>query len=193
MKIVGMDASAYQTFLEKDPAMQPVRDWVNQSGKSAYLLYLLNRFGDTLLEPIRQFSSLVDGQTLDYEYPTYKSHPYPKELKALSDHFYFRSNIMDWIAGFGLVVAVISWAVKGKANSVWFVVALMVVSLYPMMFIVWHGEPLEIDRHALQIGIQFRLIAWMALIFFIDYLTIRVLSPQQLPNQHLKEFMQPEI
>ena len=37
-----------------------------------------------------------------------------------------------------------------------------------MMFIIWHGEPLEIERHAVQIGIQLRLAGWLALPLLID-------------------------
>lgn len=47
------------------------------------------------------------------------------------------------------------------SNPLWVLQAILLLTIYPMMFIVWHGEPLEIERHAMQIMLQFYLAGWM--------------------------------
>jgi hypothetical protein len=35
--------------------------------------------------------------------------------------------------------------------------------------VVWHGDPMEIERHALQIAIQIRLMLWLVLLLAVDH------------------------
>ncbi len=175
MGIVDLYGYQYQDMIRNDPQLQPVKLWVDQYGKSTYLLYLMSDFDNAFIEPIRQVSALLDGSSMPYQYPIYPSHPYSNQILVISQAFYFRSPISEWLAGIVLLGASIIWIVKLRVNSIWLVLAILALSIYPMMFIVWHGDPLEIERHAIQIGIQFRLAAWIALIFIVDAFTIRVL------------------
>ena len=53
----------------------------------------------------------------------------------------------------GLIGAIAYW--RGQdAHPIWVLVSILIVSLYPLMFLVWHGNPLEIERHAAQIGVR---------------------------------------
>ena len=55
-------------------------------------------------------------------------------------------------------------------EPLWLVLSALLLNLYPLMFMVWHGDPMEIPRHAVQIGIQFRLAGWIAVLLFLDHL-----------------------
>lgn len=176
--IVKMEGFQYQEMIKNDPKMQQVKQWVDQSGKTTYFLYLLNDFGNSLIEPIRQIPDLLDGSTLGYHFPTYASRPFSKQIIEITDAFYFRWPVLEWLAGLTLLGGSIWWLFKGRANSPWFVIMILTFSIYPLMFIVWHGEPMEIARHALQIGIQFRLAAWMACVFLIDAISLNIFSPK---------------
>jgi hypothetical protein len=182
MGITSMQGYQYQDMIHYDWKMRDVAEWVDQSGKQTYFLYLLNNLGDSLKEPIDQIPDLLDGTTLDYQFPIYRSRPFSPLMTTLTRAFYFRSAFFEWLAGLTLLAGSIYWVFKGRHNSPWFVVLILAVSVYPMMFIVWHGEPMEIPRHAIQIGIQFRLAAWMAFILLLDALTIRIYSPQTSPS-----------
>ena len=54
-----------------------------------------------------------------------------------------------------------------QRQPLWIVLAVLIVSVYPMMFLIWHAEPLEIERHAAQIGVQFRLAGWISLVLLL--------------------------
>ncbi len=187
MSIVRLEGFQYQDMLRNDPRMLPVKQWIDESGRMTYFLYLLNDLGSSLMEPVRQIPSLLDGSTLGYDFPIYPSKPYSKQMVEISNAFYFRSPLLEWLAGGLLLGASLVWVFKLKANSGWFVVLILAVSIYPLMFIVWHADPMEITRHAIQIGIQFRLAAWMALILTIDAVTIGIFSTKTISSSLKKE------
>ena len=178
MGIVNLYGYQYQDMIRNDPKLQPVKQWVEQYGVSTYLLYLISNPGKTLIEPIRQVPALLDGHVSLYYYPIFPSHPYSNRISDISKIFYFRSPPIEWLAGLLLLGGSLFWIAKSKFNSAWLVMAILTLSIYPMMFIIWHGEPMEIERHAIQIGIQFRLAAWIAFIFLVDAFTIGVLKGQ---------------
>ncbi len=67
----------------------------------------------------------------------------------------------------GLGGVIVYWRSQ-DTNPIWLLVSIFMVSLYPLMFLVWHGNPLEIERHAAQIGVQVRLMGWLALVAAAD-------------------------
>ncbi len=174
--IVNMAGFQYQEMISTDPVMQPVKQWVEQSGKSTYFLYLLSDVGAALKAPIDHAPEMLDDRRVSYAFPRYSSRPYTEQVNEISNAFYFRAPALEWLAGAILLAAAIFWLFKRRADSGWFVVTILALTIYPMLFIVYHGEPMELGRHALQVSVQFRLAAWMALIFFIDAITIRILA-----------------
>ncbi len=175
MNITKVPAEIYQDSLLYDDELTPVKQWVDQSGRMTYLLYLLSKFPAVLVEPVQQVDLLLDGSVVkEYHYPIYLARWYSPQVRQITDFFYFQSGFFEWVAGLLLLIGSVLWILRVKGFSAWFVVTIMAVSIYPLMFIIWHGEPMEIERHAIQIGIQFRLAAWMALLFFIDWLAIQV-------------------
>lgn len=80
----------------------------------------------------------------------------------------------------GLVGAIVYWRSQ-DTNPIWLLVSIFMVSLYPLMFLVWHGNPLEIERHAAQIGVQVRLMGWLALVAAADGRFLRAYRPFRRP------------
>jgi ABC-type Fe3+ transport system permease subunit len=66
------------------------------------------------------------------------------------------------------------WLRGSKKRSLWIVILALVASIYPLMFIVWHGNPQEIERHALQIAVQLRLAGWLAVITWLAWLSSKI-------------------
>ncbi len=175
MDLVGMNGAQYLPILKNAPEMQPVRQWVEQSGKSTYFQYLLNNWTESLAAPINHANTLLnDNPYLDYVRALYPARPVPNEVAVITQAFNFNLPVIEWLAGITLMGISIFWLIRRRANSVWFGIAILALSIYPMMFIIWHGDPMEVPRHALQVSMQFRLAAWMALIFLVDAVTTRI-------------------
>ena len=73
------------------------------------------------------------------------------------------------------LAGVTGWALyKGWNPVFWGIVAVLLITVYPLLLLAWHGDPLELDRHGLQIAIQFRLAFWLTLILLLDQARVRL-------------------
>ncbi|MBP1702925.1 MAG: hypothetical protein H6Q38_2032, partial [Chloroflexi bacterium] len=155
------------------------RDWVNQSGQSTYIRYLIEHPDKSLLTPIRQFETLINGSNIEYRYPIFPEQTVPEVIELNDQKVYFRSplslGVLLFIIGFGIVAY---WFGKDRDHPAWLALTVLMVSIPPMVFIIWNGNPLEIERHAIQIGIQFRLAGWVALFLLMDWLAVTLLAKQ---------------
>jgi hypothetical protein len=69
------------------------------------------------------------------------------------------------------VVVLLSWRYASK--PIWIVVILLLVTLYLLMFLVWHGDTVDMERHATPVGIQLRLAFWMMAVLLADVFAYR--------------------
>lgn len=173
MQTPSMSGVEYQRTFIESPEMQPVRDWVDRSSKGAYIRYLLSDPLRSLREPLDNAGKLLNGSSLEYRSPAYGVQPAPEKLVQIDALFF---NHQPWLlALFGIAaLAGIGAYLYRRENPAWVVIAGLVLSLYPLMFLVWHAEPLEIERHAANIILQFRLAGWLALAYWAEWAARRL-------------------
>jgi hypothetical protein len=92
-----------------------------------------------------------------------------------------RPKVLPTQAGLliGMVPCVVGsafWSRRGFGGSAWLILTILLVSVPLLAVLIWNANPLEIERHASQIGVQLRLSAWLAGIFLVDWLLHRKLS-----------------
>ena len=88
---------------------------------------------------------------------------YPKKIVCLNSQFLSMILVVGAIAT--LTIAVVAW----KQRAVSLVVPLVLIGLaYPHAALAFHGEPLEIGRHALLAIVQLGVGLWMLLLFSTD-------------------------
>lgn len=171
MKITTMVGYEYHDLLINSPDFGVVRTWVNQSSKQAYIAYLLSDPLGTLWAPIAMSNKLVNGSNQEYLYPKYLAIPLPERMLILTQIFYPHEVwALLLLGGLALLGSAFYWFGKHAAPQSWLVISILLISVYPLMFLVWHGEPMEIERHAAQIGLQVRLAGWMGLLLGLDWL-----------------------
>ena len=174
MSVTEMTPPEYQKYFLTSDDMEAVRNWVNSKGKNIYLQYLLLRPSLSLLEPVYKSSKLLNGSSVEYRREKQPIRPIPEVITRISKVFYPRS---PFILGFMLVICIAGaafWLSSSEKKSVWFIIMALIVSIYPLMFIVWHGNPQEIERHALQIAVQLRLAGWMAVVTWLAWLSSKI-------------------
>jgi len=174
LRVTDMTPPEFQKYFLTSNDMQAVRNWVNSKGKNIYLQYLLLRPGKSLLEPVYEASKLLNGSSVEYRREKQPVRPIPEVITRISKIFYPRSPL---ILGFMIVICIAGaayWLLGSEKRSVWIIILTLVVSIYPLMFIVWHGNPQEIERHALQIAVQLRLAGWMGLISWLAWLSLTI-------------------
>jgi hypothetical protein len=57
----------------------------------------------------------------------------------------------------------------------WYIPVALIVLAYPNAVIVFHAEPMEIGRHAVQMGVQLGVGFWMLLLFGMDIILVEAL------------------
>jgi hypothetical protein len=176
MSVTQMTPPEFQKYFLTSENMQGVREWVNSQGKTTYLQYLLLRPLKSLVEPISASAKLINGGSMEYRREELPVRPIPKVITRISNIFYPRSPI---ILGLMLAISITGatwWLHSLEKVSVWLIVLALVVSIYPMMFITWHGNPQEVERHAVQIAVQIRLAGWMAVVVWLAWLSLKIES-----------------
>ena len=161
----------YTEVFMNDPELQPLRDWVSEKGQSTYLRYILTHPVVSILAPIQNFGKIINGGNLEYRYPRYPHQPIPPLVASLDESIYPR----QWwaqviILGLVLVGGWLYLTNREGAHPAWLTVLLLVLTIIPLLFIYWNGNPLEIERHVIQLGVQYRLAGWMALVLLVDQL-----------------------
>lgn len=173
LQIPTMRGYVYQALLFNDPSMEPVRQWTNEHGKAVYLGYLLSDLPASLSQPLDHAALLLNG-TMEYGDPDHaRLFPsFPESIQGLTNVLFSsltRSRRYMALA-YALMLALSAWALlRGWGRGVWGMLFAVLISVYPLMFLNWHGDPMEIERHALQIAIQFRLAFWLIILLGLDY------------------------
>jgi len=160
----GFTREEYIAFLNSSDAAD-FRNYLLDHGKEIYLKYLLMRPLRTLGKPILAYRQLLGADSSEYRYSV---GPTPDWAVTLSEVFFPNS----WQSALALAliptigIALINQSNKNHLHL--FLPLALLLTLYPLMFLVFHGDAIEIERHAFQISLQIRLAGWMLLIYFLD-------------------------
>ena len=151
--------------LETSQEAQHLVQWVERAGKVTYYRYLLSRPAASLMAPIDRARNLISPLSTEYRADDYSI---PIWLGLFSQVFFPLplAIVLPWL-GVLIVAAIILGRIEGLGPE-WAIPALLLITVYPMMFIVWHGDAIEVERHAFQISLQVRLAGWMMTAFLAD-------------------------
>ena len=158
--------------------MEQVRAWIEEHARTTLLMYLITHPSASLGEPARQINTLINGSNLEYRYPLYPQQPVPATVSNLTDKFYPHQVVELVFIGVLIVLALwVDTRREGRHWPVWWVLLALAISVYPLILLVWNGNPLEVERHAAQIGIQYRLAGLIAIALLLD----KIQSVSKLP------------
>jgi hypothetical protein len=174
LSLSSMPPDKYQQALRSDPRFSAISAWIDAQGRSAYLGYLLSRPVETLRRPLSDLSALVNPDLSKYRNPLIET---PHWEAWLSRLMYPHSTFPLLIVLGLLAAALLIVAIRRGLQPAWLVPLALLASIYPLMFIVWHGGTLETERHAVQIALQLRLAGWMMLLFLTDFFCFSPPSP----------------
>ena len=177
-----MHLSAFQNMLSQDPRLDSFRQWINLHGKPTYLGYLLAHPIMTLSEPLVNSSEIFAGTATEtlyetnndwYRNPMHKNEYVPRWIRGLTKLMFIRLPNLGIALVYIGQVCLTAWAFIRKWNLIpWVIIGIFVITTYPLMLLIWHGDPIEIVRHALPVSIGFRLATWLALAFLLDHLLV---------------------
>lgn len=170
LKIPQMRGAVYQDMMLHDPDLEPVRQWTNAHGRATYFGYLLSHPRFNLLKPLREAATLLKGTGQAYRAPLNTTAMVPIWMVALTGLVFPTAPVVVYALLWLVLSGACLFALVRGQRPAWLVPAVLLISMYPLMFIIWHGNPMEIERHALQIAIQFRLAAWLVLLLGLGWI-----------------------
>jgi hypothetical protein len=154
----------------KTSSFEVANDWIMENGRSVYVAYLMKNPIKSFIAPIKEIRHLVNPDSSEYRIQDRET---PEWVVAISRLFYPSASLT--IALMATIPGILLFWVSGKQGfqAWWLVPYLLLISAYPLMFIVFHGDAIELERHALQISMQIRLAGWMTLLSLVDSLASR--------------------
>ena len=157
------------------PELQEFRDWYYANAKSAYMRFLLNDFGRRIEEAVEGSPYMVASYTQIY---------WPEDFSPILDGWlaqviYQKDYPWLLIIYTTLLVGVTIPIMLYEKQSNWIVPVFLILLSYPHAFIIYHGDTNELSRHAVIMGIQYRLGGWLVILTALDYAIQRFAAPLQ--------------
>jgi hypothetical protein len=170
-----LGSSEFRDVIAGNPRLAAFRDWIRDDGRSTLIRFLLSHPYRALSPAFRdreaQFAeSPPPSDTGGYSpVSSYRADGSKPLLPGPLASAIYPPSVAALLAWLGAVIAAAAWmAWRGWARLVWVVPAAILLAQIPHAALVWQGEPVEIPRHALQVGVLTRLSLLILTIFLID-------------------------
>jgi hypothetical protein len=167
VQLAGEYANGLDRAFYNDPALGNYRTWLQQSGKSCYIKWLLSDPLESIRRPIVEFNTLMSLEKIQSFLFSRRFSPI---LPASLEEMLYPGQ-QPWIA-FLVACGIILVAVFTRAwtyNKTWSVAILLVILVFPHYFIVWHGDVMGIYRHVVSVSIQLYLGIWTLALLIADW------------------------
>jgi hypothetical protein len=172
MRLSGGWATSANYAFFTDPDLEPFRQWVRVKGKSAYMKVLATHLPVTIRGAATYMPDLI----------------WPTVVEGNGNRMPVASPLVELTypsseTGFGIwamAAALLSLCALLRARtlgSVWVLPLVMLLLVFPIAVIVFHGDPMEIPRHSIQTEIQFRLAVWLMVLMAVDALVMARTNP----------------
>lgn len=141
--------------------------WLYTEGRDVYVKFLLTHPRYVIESPLENVEVLL-GRDYFERIPVSEYTPALPTVvnEVLYPEQYFQLYLWLSIFASGFIFATILRR-KMRVNWVMFVFLLLAI---PHLYLVWHGDALDIARHAVMGNIQFHLGIWLLIILFVDSL-----------------------
>ncbi len=139
--------------------------WIKANGNSTYVLYLLRDPIRTLGKPLLSIAQMITPDSSEYRKVIKED---PAWLTAISTVFFPRSILVLCILLIIPLLLMVSIKAEVLPDPKWLLPIFLLVSAFPLMTLVFHGDAIELERHAFQIAMQLRIAAWLSMLFVLD-------------------------
>ncbi|HEY3833477.1 MAG TPA: hypothetical protein VGO03_14360 [Acidimicrobiia bacterium] len=170
LQLLRENYSLNQTQLFDDaPRLHAFHDWLMQHGSSTYYEYLATHPKWVLRQPLSQLTFLF-APYIDPIARFWGNEP--DIVSQTIGHFGMPSLLVDGIwatlAALGLIVAIARRRLGAKDRRVAWTIVVIGALVVPHALAVYHGDALEVSRHAVTLAAQTRIAVWIATVLLLD-------------------------
>jgi len=171
MALEGEFANGQSRAFYNDPDLADFRSWTYQRGKTCYMRWLVSNPMHSGAEAFEQFGPLVAFPDVD----NYFTRFYKPILPAFIERILYPDRFILWIFVAVTAVALIAILIRAwRDNPLWAAFILLVLPIFPHLFITWHGDAMAPARHALSVGLELYLSTWLLFLLCVDRIAFRV-------------------
>jgi hypothetical protein len=166
LELAGLYANGYDRAFLDDPALEDFRIWVAEDGKSCYMKWLVTNPLTSVSQALGEFNGLIYFEDVN----KYFSRTYVDLLPSRVERLLYPVHGVVWLFVGLIIFAFIAIYKKAwNENSLWAVYIMLCLTIFPHLFITWHGDSMAVDRHALSVGLQLALTLWLFIFLAIEY------------------------
>jgi len=156
-----------------DPELEGFRVWVSEHGKPCYARWLLNDPVKRTVEVFSEFDGLIYFEDITWYFSRRYSDFLPSRLERILYPVYY----VTWLWA-GLTVAALIAVVKRawRGNVLWAVFIMLCLTIFPHLFINWHGDAMAPERHAISVGLQLSVSFWLFIFLILERLHFYLLK-----------------
>ncbi len=171
VSLEGEFANGQDRAFYNDPDLAGFRSWTYQQGKTCYMLWLALNPTDGGGEAFVQFGPLIAFPDVD----NYFTRSYKPSLLVSVERILYPDRFILWIWAAVTLAALTAILTRAwRKNSLWAAFILLVIPIFPHLFISWHGDAMAPARHTLSVGLELYLSAWLLFLLLADQILLRV-------------------
>jgi hypothetical protein len=161
----GLFANGNDRAFFEDPALESFRMWVAEDGKSCYMKWLVTNPVVSTRDALREFNGLIYFEDVGW----YFSRKYEDLLPSRVERLLYPVYAVTWILTALTLFALAAVYKKAwRDNPLWAAFILLCLTIFPHLFITWHGDSMAVERHALSVGMQLSLTLWLFVFLLIE-------------------------
>jgi hypothetical protein len=148
-----------------DPALEGFRVWIADHGKSCYIHWLVTEPLRSIGQAFSEFTELVYFEDVN----KYFSRHYTDLLPSRVERVLYPVYYVTWLWA-GLTIAALAALIKQlwRDNNLWAVFIMLCLTIFPHLFITWHGDAMAPNRHAVSVGMQLAITMWLFIFLMLE-------------------------
>lgn len=158
-------AHSHGNAVFRDDNMAYFRDWLDAKGKSTYMRWLLSDPLTAMREPFTDYKTIFRPPL--GVYADQAGLKFPAWELTLTGWLYIRAPEQVAMGVVALLIAMGAAAWR-FGRTVWLVPVSLALLIYPMMFLIWHGDAIEVGRHSFLVSMLLRFVFWTLACFMVD-------------------------
>ena len=163
MALSGRWAHSDNYAILNDLKLRKFSNWLFRDGKTVYAKFLIAHPIYTFTMPLLNLNEML---AVDF------SHLIPGYVPALpliANEFLFPICWFRIYLGLSvLLLGLTLWKHRREKSRAYWLIVLFFAFSIPYLYLTWHGDALDVERHASIANVQFHLGMWLLVVFLID-------------------------
>ena len=144
-------------------ALNDAENWMLKSGKKVYIQFLLTHPIYTLKSPWENLEILLSPKGIE----SYAPAQYVPFMAWLFGGLFYPNSL--WFLFFLALLSLMSIKFSTENTPYFWLLLGFLLLFFPHFYLAWHGDALEVARHAIQASIALRLALWLLLFGSVDF------------------------